>query len=137
MYYDDNKLVQFIGDYLVKEYLNKEPTKQSLWTTDLSRLTYIISEARKNGNIWSYDKKGVQTKKIIIEPILQYIRNELYNYCQKKGGSTKAHILKKMIAANTIIQSIDNGELLDKINKYIAPEFSMKTNADLSLLKIQ
>ena len=133
MYHSDNKLVQFVGDYLIKEYLNKEPNKQSLWTTDLSRLTYIISEARKNGNIWSYDKKGVQTKKIIIEPILQYIRNELYNYCQKKGGTTKAHILKKMIASNEIIQTIDNGELLEKINKYIAPEFSFKISDNKSL----
>ena len=39
-----------------------------------------------------------------------------------------------MIACNSIIQLIDNGELLDKINKYIAPEFSMKINDNLSLL---
>ena len=31
-----------------------------------------------------------------------------------------------MIAANSVMQSIDSGELADKINKYIAPEFSVK-----------
>ena len=125
--------VNSLSDYIIKVYTHKEPKNQSIWTTDISRLTYIISQATCSTNslsescnnandesIWSYDKKGSKTKKIIIEPALQYIRKELYNYCQKKGGTTKAHILKKMIAANSIILSIDNGELLGKINKYIA-----------------
>ncbi|ARF10102.1 hypothetical protein Indivirus_15_2 [Indivirus ILV1] len=126
MYYYDNKLVSFIGDYLIKLYTHKEPKNQSIWTTDISRLTYIISESNKDGNIWSYDKKGSKIKKIMIEPVLQYIREQLFEYCQSNGGSSKANILKKMIAANEVIQLIDSGELLDKINKYIAPEFSVK-----------
>jgi len=134
MYYYDNKLVSFIGDYLIKLYTHKEPKKQSIWTTDISRLTYIISESNKDGNIWSYDKKGSKTKKIMIEPVLQYIREQLFEYCQANGGSSKANILKKMIAANEVIQLIDSGELLDKINKYIAPEFSVKPD-DYALVK--
>ena len=139
MYYYDNKLVNFIGDYLIKVYTHKEPKKQSIWTTDISRLTYIISQKtclnnslkestknNKNVNIWSYDKKGSKTKKIMIEPVLQYIRDQLFKYCQVNGGNSKASVLKKLIAANEVIQIIDNGELLDKINKYIAPEFSVK-----------
>ena len=134
MYYYDNKLVSFIGDYLIKLYTHKEPKKQSIWTTDISRLTYIISESNKDGNIWSYDKKGSKTKKIMIEPVLQYIREQLFEYCQANGGSSKANILKKMIAANEVIQLIDSGELLDKINKYIAPEFSVKQGDDKGAL---
>lgn len=134
MYYYDNKLVSFLGDYLIKLYTHKEPKKQSIWTTDISRLTYIISESNKDGNIWSYDKKGSKTKKIMIEPLLQYIREQLFEYCQVNGGSSKANILKKMIAANQVIQLIDNGELLDKINKYIAPEFSVKQGDDKGAL---
>lgn len=129
MYHYDNKLVNFIGDYLIKTYTHKEPKNQSIWSTDISRLTYIISESNKTEktvNNWTYDKKGSKTKKLIIEPVLQYIRDELYDYCQENGSSTKASKLKKLIASNEIIQTIDNGELLDKINKYIAPEFSFK-----------
>ena len=50
MYFSDNKLVSFIGDYIVKIYTHKEPKNQSIWTTDISRLTYIISESCNNAN---------------------------------------------------------------------------------------
>ena len=134
MYYNDNKLVHFIGDYIVKIYTHKEPDNQSLWTTDISRLTYIINESCKGGTNWIYDKKGAKTKKTIIEPALQFIRNELFKFCQENGSNTKAHILKKMIACNSIILAIDSGDLSDKINKYIAPEFSFK-DKDKVLIK--
>ncbi|ARF09564.1 hypothetical protein Indivirus_1_187 [Indivirus ILV1] len=135
MYHYDNKLVSFIGDYITKIYAREEPKNQSIWSTDISRLTYIISESCKNGNIWSYDKKGSRTKKIIIDPALQYIREQLFVYCQTNAGATKEHIIKKMMAATSTIQSIDSGELSEKINKYIAPEFSINPN-DKSLVKI-
>lgn len=133
MYHDDNKIVNFIGDFIIKAYTKKEPKNQSIWSTDISRLTYIISESCNNinnesKNNWTYDKKGAKTKKIIIEPALNYVREQLVKFCKENGGSTEGHILKKMIIANTTIQSIDSGELSDKINKYIAPEFSVKLN---------
>ena len=131
MYHYDNKLVAFIGEYIIKIYTKKEPKNQSIWTTDISRLTYIISESCKNGNNWSYDKKGAKIKKLIIEPALQYIRSELYKYCQKNGGSTRVSVLKKLIAANSTIQIIDSGELLEKINKFMAPEFAVTTDKNL------
>jgi hypothetical protein len=129
MYHYDNKLVKFIGNYIIKIYKHKKPKDQSFWSTDISRLTYIISESCKNGlntNGWAYDKKGSKIKKIIIEPALEYIRDQLFIYCQESGGKTEGHILKHMIAANSVIQFIDSGELSDKINKYIAPEFAVK-----------
>jgi hypothetical protein len=64
---------------------------------------------------------------------LEYIREQLVKYCKANGASTETHILKKMIIANNIIQIIDSGELAEKINKYIAPEFSLKHN-DIKLL---
>ena len=128
MYHHDNKIVSFIGDYIIKVYSHEEPKNQSIWSTDVSRLTYIISESCKNGNVWSYDKKGSKTKKIIIEPALQYIRDQLLKYCKKNSVATEANILRKLLASNATIQAIDSGELAEKINKYIAPEFFFKTN---------
>mgnify|MGYP001764006584 FL=1 len=123
MYYEQNRLVTFIGDYLIKEYLHKEPEKQSLWTTDLARLTYIISQAHKKGSEWSYDKKGSKTKKIIIEPVLEYIRNELARYNEKNCESNETIVLKKMMTINNILPEIDGNILIEKINKYISPKF--------------
>ncbi|ARF09672.1 hypothetical protein Indivirus_2_51 [Indivirus ILV1] len=139
MYYEQGRLVTFIGDYLVKEYLNEEPEKQSLWTTDLSRLTYIISEAcKKNKNIWSYDKKGVKTKKIMIEPLLKYIRNELAKYAEDNSNSIETIMLKKLTSIIQIINEIDGNLLIDRINKYISPKFIVKQNlTDLSMIEVE
>ena len=38
-----------------------------------------------------------------------------------------------MMAANSVIQSIDSGELANKINKYIAPEFSVKNEGNVMI----
>ena len=127
MYYHDNKLVIFIGDYIVKLYKKEEPKDQAVWSSDVSRLTYIIRESYKTkGNVWTYDKKGTQTKKIIIEPALNYLRETLFNYCKKNSGSIKESVLKHMITANEVIQLIDSGKLADDIVRYIAPEFYIK-----------
>lgn len=135
MYYYDKKLVSFIGDYLVKSYKKEEPKNQSMWSTDVSRFTYIISQSCKlKGNIWAYDKKGSQTKKLIIEPALQYLRKELVKFCQENGGSSESYILKHMIAANGTIELIDNGELSNDIAKYIAPEFAITQTDNQALL---
>lgn len=138
MYYYDNKLVNFIGDYIIKLYKKEENKNQSMYATDISRLTYIISECcnKTKENIWSYDKKGSKIKKIIIEPALNYLRENLVKFCQENSESTDTDILKQMLASNGTIQMIDNGELAEKINKYIAPEFTMKINEDLPVIKI-
>lgn len=126
MYYYDKKLVVFIGDYIVKYYKKDEPKNQSMWATDVSRLTYIIREScKKNGNIWAYDKKGCKTKKLIIGPALNFIRENLIKFCQENGGRTETNILKQMIAAAGTIEMIDNGELANDISRYIAPEFAV------------
>ena len=127
LYYHDNKLVIFIGDYIIKLYKKEEPKDQAMWSSDVSRLTYIIREScNKKRNVWSYDKKGAQTKKIIIEPALNYLREKLFDYCQQNSGSIKESVLKHMITANEVIQLIDSGKLADDIVRYIAPEFYIK-----------
>ena len=135
MYYYDNKLVSFIGDYIIKLYKKEKPDKQSLWSTDISRLTYIISEccSKTKENIWSYDKKGAKIKKIIIEPALNYLRNNLVKFCKNNSGDTDFHIMKQLMAATATIQLIDDGNLADKVNRYIAPEFAIKQPEDISV----
>ena len=134
MYYEDKRLIGFIGDYIVKYYKKKEPKEQSLWSSDIARLTYIISQAcNKKGTVWNYDKKGNQMKKIIIEPALDYIREYCLTFCQKNGTNTEGHILKHMINANEIMQKIDSGELADDIVRYIAPEFTVKINENKAI----
>jgi len=134
MYYKDKRIISFIGDYIIKYYKKKEPKDQSMWSSDITRLTYIISSCAAQGTYWSYDKKGTQMKKIVIEPALEYIRKYCYDFCQNNSNKTTSKILEQMIAANEIIQYIDSSELANDIVKYIAPEFSVK-QVDTMLLE--
>ena len=130
MYYYDNKLVSFIGDYIIKLYKKEKSKDQSMWSTDVSRLTYIISECcnKTKETTWSYDKKGAKIKKIVIEPALKYLRDKLLDFCKESGGNTEIHILRQMIAATGTIQVIDDGKLASDVAKYIAPEFIVNNN---------
>lgn len=126
-YYYDKKLVSFVGDFVIRYNKKDEPEDQSIWSSDISRLSYIIREScAAKKDIWTFDKKGCQTTKITIEPTLQHIRHHLLEYCQKNGGTTEANITKHMIAAVGTIEMIDSGILAVEIIKYIAPEFSVK-----------
>ena len=40
------------------------------------------------------------------------------------------------MAANNVIQSIDSGDLANKINKYIVPEFSMKNGINNTMITV-
>lgn len=129
MYYNNGTLINFIGDYIIKLYKKEEPKNQSMWSTDISRLTYIISESCKAGeNTWAYDKKGIKIKKIVIDPALNYIRDELIEYLKKNGGSTNEKKIKNMLPATKIIPMITSGVLSSEITKYIAPVFHLKVN---------
>ncbi len=47
-HFDKKKLHQLLGDLIIKEYKKENPKKQSIWSTDVSRLTFILKQAVKN-----------------------------------------------------------------------------------------
>lgn len=138
MYYYDDKLISFIGDYVIGLYKKEKPQNQSIWSTDVSRLTYIISECciKTKENIWSYDKKACKTKELAIAPALKFLRDNLVEFCQENGGNSESHVLKQLIAANGTIQMIDNGELAMGIAKYIAPKFAISQGDSKLLMNV-
>ncbi len=141
MYHGNKTFVNFIGDYIIKTYKKKEPKEQSFWATDITRLTYIIREACKGSeNIWSYDKKGVKIKKIVIEPALQYVKDSLIDFCKENGAATDEPMFSQLKAALEIIPRINDGSLTDEISRYIAPEFvinrkDMKSNQKIEMIE--
>ncbi|ARF09474.1 hypothetical protein Indivirus_1_97 [Indivirus ILV1] len=137
MYHQSKNLINFIGDYIIKTYKKKEPSEQSFWSTDITRLTYIIREACKgNDDIWSYDKKGVKIKKIVIDPALKYIKDSLIDFCKENGASTDEPEFSQLKAALEIIPTINSGSLADDILKYIAPEFTITHGDNKAIVKV-
>ena len=129
--HNHKKLNKFIGNYIIKAYKKEDPEKQSLWNTDSSRLTFVIKELITNKlSKWKVDKKGVKTKKYLINPTLEYIKKMLENEnisLIKKMEDTDRNNLEEIIEKVRIIadinKNIKDGILSNEILKFISPHF--------------
>ena len=129
--HNHKKLNKFIGNYIITAYKKENPEKQSLWNTDSSRLTFVIKELITNkSSKWKVDKKGVKTKKYLINPTLEYIKKMLENEnisLIKKMEDTDRNNLEEIIEKVRIIadinKNIKDGILSNEILKFISPHF--------------
>jgi hypothetical protein len=133
-HFKENRLANYLGDFLVRHYKTNNPSKQSVWTSDASRLTYIIRElVANNTTMWNADKKGVKTKDFIVVPMLEHIKPYLVEYIKTKSSEAKnITIISEQVrwydnisAAYKIQTNIENNRLADEILKYIAPHLYM------------
>jgi len=132
-YYNTNKLITIVGKYIIDEYKKADPAMQAMWSSDTSRLTYLIKELLKDDTSdWIVDKNGVKICKYIIDPLLKFMRDDLLEYatkpCTNMLDMTSSEMelqAKYMQNSHKIINLIDNGTLKNSILKEIAPMFYM------------
>ena len=110
-----------------------------MWSSDTSRLTYMISELLSNKKcIWNHDYKGTKIKEYILTPLLEYIReciDEFFASIQVKKNKKQdiSDIEAEFTYRNSvakIAEIIDNNVLIDDILKYIAPYFCIDREND-------
>jgi len=138
--YRENKLHKYLGDIIIKAYKKGDPSKQSIWNSDASRLTYLIRDLIKKKPDWTLDKGGVKTTKYIIDPLLYYLRELLRKFIDENclenfiGIDTDMRFKKRIADLDTtsqIIYQVTNKYLAPEIIKYIAPHFSLTKNDEL------
>ncbi len=145
--YKHKCLHEYLGDFLVEYYKKDDPSNQSIWSSDISRLTYLIKEALVDKkSIWNHDYKGVKTKKYIVEPLLQYVKKYIASYWEKnlnKPTNKKKEVDVDALAKRqadynityAIESDIDNGIMANDIIKYIASHFRMdKHTANITFI---
>lgn len=120
---------QFVGDHIITTYKMKNYKDQSIWSTDCSRLTYVIKELVGKSNEWVVDKKGLKLRALIVNPILEYIRDHVMKHCQAYlKYAMKSYEQLDTIERNARLfqvgDKVDSGILASKIIRYIAPFFS-------------
>jgi hypothetical protein len=125
--YNHSKLDQYIGDIIIKLYKKDDPSKQSIWSTDTNRLTYLLKKIiHDNKSRWVVDKKGVETMECIISPIIKQIRTLAIKYHSAELSKDGIKI-SRMELLNDIfsklIWDIDNNKLQMDILKYISTHF--------------
>jgi hypothetical protein len=136
-----------LGDLIVKVYKKSNPKKQSAWSSDVARLTFIIKDivGKNNKSKWVVDKKGVHFTETIINPLMEKIQNLLIKYNTKCGKivnklSKKTsslsfsednkirNNLSSMQEINLTLLTIKLKKIHTEILKYVAPYFNLNMN---------
>lgn len=135
-YYEKKKLHELLGKLLIQEYRKDDPKKQSIWSSDVSRLTFILRQLTKNNTTeWIVDKNGVDFKHIIINPLVNKVHNMIKEYVKdchntivknNDDNNHKISLLMVMQKCIDISQSINLDKLSGDILRYIAPYFNFK-----------
>jgi len=137
--HQNGNLHEYIGNIIVDAYKKDNPDEQSLWSSDTTRLTYIIRDILHKKIDWTVDKKGEKTTRYIIKPILEYLLKLLIKYIDENGienyVSGPIYIYEKKVndmnTVQYIIADIKNNVLAQKIIKYIAPSFYLTRSDEL------
>lgn len=130
-------LHEYIGDVIVEIYKQIDPEDQSIWSTDQSRLKYVIRHSLDEGTTrWVADTNGVNTAKMLIEPltnqIMKIINDYRVNYCvasdngEEYDYDTQNRMMRDYVAIGEMEDEINDGKLQKKLLKYIATHLSTK-----------
>jgi len=136
-----------LGDIIISNYQETDPSEQKVWCTDVNRFVYYIrtvenSECiagRRNNmkEIWENDKGGIKVSKYIIEPVLTcldtLLRAWLFNNDRTKDAGM--HVLTKMGLVANILELITTGDLNKMILQYISNYFSITKTGQSAPIK--
>lgn len=134
-YYRRKAIAAFIGDGIVSTYKKENPDDQSLWATDVSRLTMFIKKLMKGSNesVWIPDKKGIKTREYLIDPLMDKVDEIMETYVKDKHAYIKMKKdiypkldddLEYMNLATKLSNEIRHKKYHEEILRYIAPRFS-------------
>jgi len=131
--YSQHKVLhEFLSKFLLTIYKKKNILKQSIFSTDTSRLTYMVKELLfDETSEWILDKKGVKVTSLIIEPVTEYVRELVVDYYhdikipeEPTIDDIRDYNQKKKDVIE-LLNLIDDGFLNNQINKFICPYLSI------------
>ncbi len=74
---EEKTLDQYIGEIILTHVKKNNPDEQSVWNSDVSRLTFLIREIVDESPTWLRDPKGAAFNEKIIVPIINVIKTYL------------------------------------------------------------
>jgi hypothetical protein len=121
----------YIARLITDRYKTDDPSQQSLWNSDSSRLHYLIMKKfNEKDKDWVRDKRGVIVVEKVIRPILNYVKKEINAYQKlsfkeqnKKKNNNFVDMTNTNALLGSIITEINDGVLELKILKHMAPNF--------------
>jgi len=94
--YRNGTLDAYLGEIIKNAFIDADnPAKQSMWTSDVARLCFVIMYPISKGRReWIADKSGIKITELIIDPLLKNAKDMLIAYIKEAG---KLHDGKKIL----------------------------------------
>jgi hypothetical protein len=133
-YIKNNNLHIKLGNLILSKFLRSgDPKTQQVWTSDISRLIYIILQMIGNKKSWIRDKKGEIFSELIIMPIIKRLNELMFNYAKyciqsfnETNDSTKNILLLEHAQIAKDSTNYSYNQLVNKdILKFIASKISL------------
>jgi len=145
------RFVNEIVNVIQKLYKKDDPTKQSTWTTDISRKSYYIKddstkqieedfkeliEKDLNDFGWMYDPQGSEFKSRTIDPLMNFIKNYAEAYHDflvdklQKKNSDSINIAIEIGNVCSLLLNIKNKKYEKEIISQITPIFHLNKNIE-------
>lgn len=118
-----------IGNIIIAYIKKDDPLAQSLWCSDVSRLSYLIKEIVDNNpnvSTWKVDKKGQKVCNLLIKPLITEIQ-KISGECASRScrkiyagiGNTDQHLILNEEILN-LLKILSSSKLINQIKKYVA-----------------
>jgi hypothetical protein len=115
----------YLTNIVVQTYKKDDPTDQSIWNTDESRLIYVIKDIINKKEKWIRDSKGCKIKEYAVRPLLKVAKEMISSYCvrhntimmRKKmpSGYDRFEMMHRISEALQIVKKIRTSKLEQKI----------------------
>lgn len=127
-YRNHKTLIKYLGTIIIEVYKKDNPEKQSLWNSDVARKNYLLRDLVNNIPLWITDKSGILTTEVVINPLLEKLRDILVEYMKKPLEDKLSHnnIVNRYLKNDIVmelIKEIDDGKMHEEIGNFIAPYF--------------
>lgn len=134
-YYESEVICEFFGRLIVKYFDRENDEDQQFWTTDVSRLSFIIMQViNKTDREWCDDKTGAKFTKLVIKPMFNAVIKLINDYVNIKQNWIKLqknipeHKMSELMECQQQARDLEIEIKYDKLTKgilkYVAPYFN-------------
>jgi len=133
--YKRKKLLDFVSTAVINLYVKKNPSEQSIWSTDTTRNTYnvLLIDSETKRKFWAKDKEGITLKRILMQPIRLYLNDAMTtyrHYCTQKHLGNKTEFeypasketndlyLKFMSSEQEVLDDLTDDQIISLTNLF-------------------
>jgi hypothetical protein len=141
-YYENKVLNEFFGEFIVNYFNTEEMKDRKFWTSDVSRLSFIIMQVvnREGEREWNHDKTGKKFIDLVIDPMFDEVVKLLDEFVNNKqkwidenfgkiyiAPSKMTYLMTVQQLAKELQLDIKYHKFTKDILKYVAPHFNFDT----------